>query len=267
MGIGAADKNTPVGMDLAAFRRVRSTIPKVRRTAGQSIRDQKERLTDNRLIPYYFACVFAWILWGWEELKAHDHQPPQPLLLLCVAIAVTGIVTIAIGRLSRKFRVLNRGERGERKVAEMLDDLRSIGYLAVHDIPAEGYNIDHVLVGPAGVFAIETKFRSGHGEIEFRDGEGLFVDGRREHDDPLRQARSSAADVNRLLTENCGQYFWVKPLLVFVGDWKVRNAWQSTDARVFALDGLWNYFENQQPELIKTEITLIASHLERSVKG
>jgi hypothetical protein len=228
---------------------------------------QKERLTDNRLIPYYFACVFAWVLWGWEELKAHNHQPPEPKLLLCLAIVVTGMSAIAFGRLFRKFHALNRGERGERKVAEVLDDLRTSGYHAIHDIPAKGYNIDHVLVGPAGVFAIETKFRNGYGEIEFRNGDGLFVGGRKEKDDPLRQARSNAADVNRMLKENCGEHFWVKPLLIFVGNWKVKNTWQTTDVRVFTLDRLRNYFEDQQPALTAAEIKLIVSHLERSVKG
>lgn len=174
---------------------------------------------------------------------------------------------MAFGRLFRTFRNLNRGERGELRVAEVLDDLRSSGYHAIHDIPANGYNIDHVLVGPAGVFAIETKFRSGHGEIEFRNGDGLFVGGQREKDDSLRQAGSNAANVNRLLKENCGEYFWVKPLLVFVGDWKVKNTWQTTDARVFTIDGFRNYLEDRQPELTTVEIKLIASHLERSVKG
>ena len=163
-------------------------------------------------------------------------------MLLCLAIVVTSVVAIAFGRLFRKFRALNRGERGERKVAEVLDDLRSSGYRTIHDIPAKGYNIDHVLVGPAGVFAIETKLRSGYGEIEFRNGEGLFVGGHKEEGDPLHQARSNAADVNRLLKENCGQHFWVKPILIFVGDWKVKNRWQTTDVRVFTIPDLLNYF-------------------------
>src|SRR5690349_20924335 len=51
-----------------------------RRLPGQSIRDQKEKLTDNRLIPYYFATVFAWLLWAWESYKARTHLPPQPRL-------------------------------------------------------------------------------------------------------------------------------------------------------------------------------------------
>jgi len=31
------------------------------------------------------------------------------------------------------------------------------GYHVYHDFPAERFNIDHVVVGPAGAFAIETK--------------------------------------------------------------------------------------------------------------
>jgi len=31
-----------------------------------------------------------------------------------------------------------------------------------HDFPAGNFNIDHIVVGPAGVFAIETKARSKH---------------------------------------------------------------------------------------------------------
>ena len=243
-----------------------SEIPKVRQLAGQSNRDQKEALTDNRLIPLYFTCVFAWLLWGWEEFKAHGYQPPSPKILLVLAIVLTGITAIGLDRLFRKFRNLNRGERGEIKVAEVIDELRSLGYRLIHDLPRAGYNIDHVVVGPAGVFVIETKSRGGYGEIEFRDGDGLFVGGRKEENDPLRQARSNAAEVNRLLKEHCGKYFPVTPLVVFVGDWKVKNNWQTTDARVFTTDRVLRYFEELQPTLTHGEIRLIASHLDRSVR-
>jgi hypothetical protein len=40
-----------------------------------------------------------------------------------------------------------------------LSQLIGAGYSVYHDVPFEGWNIDHVLVGPAGVFSIETKTR------------------------------------------------------------------------------------------------------------
>jgi Nuclease-related domain len=99
----------------------------------------------------------------------------------------------------------------------------SPGNRTFHDLIRDGFNIDHVVVGPAGVFAVETKFRSGHGEIEFRNGEGLFVGGFPEEKDSLKQARASAAEVNRIIKDNCNFDEWVWPLVVFVGDWRVRN--------------------------------------------
>jgi hypothetical protein len=237
-----------------------------RRLPGQSIRDQKEKLTDNRLIPYYFATVFAWLLWAWESYKARMHLPPKPRLLLFLAVAATGLTIIVFGRLYKRFRNLNRGERGELRVAEALDELRAYGYRPVHDIVGKNSNIDHVLVGPAGVFAIETKFRTGTGVISFRDGEGLFVGGFPEEKDCLKQARGNAAHVNRLIQQSCGRWEWVKPIVVFVGDWRVTDDWGDTDARVFTPDRLVRYIINQQPELKRSEIELIASHLERTAK-
>ena len=244
-----------------------SKLPSVRRIAGQSIRDEKERLIDNRLLPYTALFAITWTLWGWEAVKAYTHQPPQPNAVLCLAIISTGISAIGLRRLFGRFRNLNRGEFGEMKVAEVLDELRTLGYRPIHDLTRDGFNIDHIVVGPPGVFVIETKFRSGYGEIEFRNGEGLFVGGQKEEKDPLKQARSNAGDVNRLLREHCGRFFPVTPLVVFVGDWKIKNKWKSTDARVFTMDGLFKYLEDQQPELTRSEIKLIASHLERSTRS
>ena len=238
-----------------------------RRLPGQSLRDQKEQLTDNRLIPFYFTTVLAWLLWGWELYKARAHQPPQPSVLLVVAIAVTGVSVIVFGRLFQKFRNLNRGEQGELTVAEALDELRAYGYRPVHDIVGKNFNIDHVLVGPGGVFAIETKFRSGTGEISFRNGEGLFIGGFQEEKDCLSQARGNAEQVNRLIQENCGRWEWVTPIVVFVGNWRVKDEWRDTDTRVFTSDRLVHYIINQQPQLKRGEIELIASHLERSARS
>ena len=44
------------------------------------------------------------------------------------------------------------GERGEQVVGAVLDELRSDGYRVVHAIRYNRGDIDHVLVGPAGVF-------------------------------------------------------------------------------------------------------------------
>ncbi|MBU1055794.1 MAG: NERD domain-containing protein [Proteobacteria bacterium] len=37
--------------------------------------------------------------------------------------------------------------------------LFKVGYKVYHDFPAEKFNIDHIIIGPAGVYAVETKAR------------------------------------------------------------------------------------------------------------
>ena len=239
-------------------------LPKVRRRAGESLREKREKILDENLPAIVFLPVFFWVVYVVQQFQQWNHTGPQPQLWLCLAIVATVVSVIWFLRLRPTVRNINRGERGELHVSDVLEELRSDGYLPIHDIVGDGFNVDHVLVGPGGVFAIETKYRSGEGEITFRDTEGVFVGGRLEGKNCLKQARASAKAVSRLIAENCGRVEWVTPIVVFVGDWKIRNEWRDTNTQVCTPDGLLRYIRNQQPRLRRSDIELIASHLERS---
>ena len=242
-------------------------LPKVRRRAGESIRERREKFVDDNLPPIIFLPFLFWFVYVVQQVQQWTSLGTQPRFWLAIAITSTGIAAISFRRLLPIARRLNRGERGELHVSDVLDELRVDGYRPIHDIVGESFNIDHVLVGPGGVFAIETKFRSGRGEITFRNGEGLFVGNRAEEKDCLKQARGNAATVAQIITETCGRRDWVTPLVVFVGEWRVKNDWSDTDVRVFTPDRLARYIRNQQPRLKRSEIELIASHLERSTSA
>ena len=49
-----------------------------------------------------------------------------------------------------------KGTLGERRVADILSNLPN-DYWVINDVATESGNLDHVVVGPTGVFAIETK--------------------------------------------------------------------------------------------------------------
>ena len=242
-------------------------LPTVRRRAGESVSEERERRVYDKLpvivfLPFTFWCVFLV-----TKLQQSNAVLRQPLFWLIFAIILSILSVISFMRLLHVARRFNRGERGERHVADVLEELRSNGYRPIHDIVGDGFNVDHVLVGPAGVFAIETKFRSGQGEITFQNDETLIVGGFPEEKDSLKQARGSAKAVSQLIAENCARREWVTPIVVFVGDWKIRNEWRDTDTRVFTPDGLSRYIRNQQPRLTYREIDLIVSHLERSARA
>jgi hypothetical protein len=245
----------------------RSTVPVVRRRAGQSLREEWDRLVNENLPFLVFIPGMLWFVWFTQRLPIANNVSPN--FWLALAIVVTGIAAIAYLRLIPKARNLVRGERGELRVAEILDELRGSGYRVYHDLVEDGFNNDHVVVGPTGVYAIETKFRSGSGVIEYRNGEGLFVGNNKleEDRDPLAQARGSARAVRERLKDDTGLNRHVKAVLVFVGDWKIKNVWRDTDVAVLSTKELATYFDRYQPELRRDELTLIASHLERSAKS
>ena len=128
------------------------------------------------------------------------------------------------------WRNVNLGYFGERIVGEALEPLKAAGFRVFHDVPAGDakapFNLDHVIVGPSGVFAIETKTRrkgrarSGFAEHEIiYDGQVLaypWGEDRHGLDQALRQARWLQTWLGQLL----GADIPVQPILTFPG-WMV----------------------------------------------
>jgi hypothetical protein len=120
--------------------------------------------------------------------------------LLAVLIAELFIITGALLVHRRTVPVVERWGRGaaaEEEVGAILDGLRERGWRALHDVDSGRGNIDHVLIGPAGVLTVETKSHRGR----------LKVD--RLHERMLRQAYTQAKHVERVAGHP------VAPLLVF----------------------------------------------------
>lgn len=94
-------------------------------------------------------------------------------------------------RLMRSAELYERGAQGERAVGRILDELRAQGWVVFHDVRWPGRvraNLDHVVVGPAGVFVIDAKNWSGR--IQVRD-DTFWCHGRRQ--DRVVAAASDAA--------------------------------------------------------------------------
>lgn len=83
---------------------------------------------------------------------------------------------------------LRLGMEGEKYVGQSLEALRRQECQGFHDLLGDGFNIDHVVVAPQGVFVIETKTRSkparGPVTIDF-DGERVLVNGFAPDRDPV----------------------------------------------------------------------------------
>lgn len=70
------------------------------------------------------------------------------------------------------------GARGEQETAKVLREVEREGWIVLHDLPAERGNVDHIVVGPAGVYLLDSKRLGGSVSV---DEKGVTV---RRLDDP-----------------------------------------------------------------------------------
>jgi hypothetical protein len=152
--------------------------------------------------------------------------------VLCGAALGALIWCIRMARLTFKYednaRNWRLGARGEQAVAESLADpkLAAAGYRAFHDVPGDGkWNIDHVVVGPGGLFVIETKAcvrRKPKWEqqehIVLFDGKALRFPWRVDHR-AHGQAEANARWVREKLAPYAPKDILVQPVIVVPGWW------------------------------------------------
>jgi hypothetical protein len=86
---------------------------------------------------------------------------PRLGLLAGVAASVAGWALRF--RISPETRMWRRGAIGERQTARLLARVERHGWAVLHDlaIPGSRANIDHLVIGPGGVFVIDSKLYSG----------------------------------------------------------------------------------------------------------
>jgi hypothetical protein len=87
---------------------------------------------------------------------------PHPGWLLVLG-AAAGAYLVRF-HLSQPTRAWRDGARGERATARRLRCLKRDGYTILHDVavPGSRANIDHLVIGPGGVFVVDSKRYRGH---------------------------------------------------------------------------------------------------------
>ena len=137
--------------------------------------------------------------------------------VFCLLLGLAAAVTLSLSE--RRFRAYVKGARGEERVAYELASLPET-YTVFHGMEAGAGtsggagDIDHVVVGPAGVFVIETKNWSGR--VTVRGGEVLY-DGHKPHRSPIEQVAAAGRAVERLLRERGQDDVTVRRVVCFAG--------------------------------------------------
>ena len=153
------------------------------------------------------------------------------------------------------------GAEGERLTGRVLDKLD--GYIVLHDrkIPGSKANIDHVAIGPGGVFVIETKNYKGEVTIK---GDDLFVAGRK-RTSIVEQTWREAVNVQTVLAEHMARLaFDVVPVLCIHGcavPWKTVQG-----VRLVGPRGLKKLITKAKPVLSEEDVRALAQVAEGGLK-
>lgn len=239
------------------------------RNPGESLNEKMEDLLDDRLLPAFCIAVVTILLAGWEWWRKYTQAPPQPYVMTAFAIAAVGYTWHQFVIVRRQCRSLRLGIQGEKAVGQLLEDLRTKGYRVIHDVPGDGFNLDHVLVGPGGVVVVETKARSkpeiGPVTVSY-DGEKVLFNGLEPDRNPIVQARAACRWLKDLLLRETGKSWAVKGVVIPIG-WYVDSSRPPSKCDVWVLNetGLPKFLDNAPVVLKAEDIALAAARIEDHV--
>jgi len=234
------------------------------RFPGQSVQREMERLVEDRLLPIMMFAVAMGIMATHDWCVVLLHYTPNLYLSTSLALLSGGYATYKYFDCKHTVERLRLGRDGERIVGQFLEDLRAQRARVFHDLVGDGFNIDHVVVSPHGIFVIETKSFSkpGRGDaiIQF-DGEQLLVKGRPLSRNPVRQVQGAARWLSDQLQQSTGRRFPIRPVVLLPG-WFVEVC-TKTLPEVWVLNPkMLSAFISREPLVLKTDdVALISSRI------
>ena len=194
-----------------------------RRVAGQYVREQAQILAVREVwigVAAVAALAVGMVL-----------AVPSWMLILAELAAIAAFLVVA-PQTDRDHGRWLRGAEGEEAVGAILESLTAEGWQVIHDVTFGRGNIDHVVVGPGGVFAVETKSHGGRISLERLDPKML----------------SQAYAEKKTLEKRLGVE--VQPLLVFSRAYLIeRPSAQLQGVTVMTARGLSHYFSRRRPTM------------------
>jgi len=167
------------------------------------------------------------------------------------------------GRLAAATRI-EQGNVGERRVAQLLDVLDGAGWVVLHDrykSATSPANLDHIAVGPPGVFVIDSKNWTG-GRLRY-DDRGMAL-GRYRRDDELHSAKVDA-DIVRRIAGAAVHDIPVLGVLAFVEDVALPVPVHHQQVVLLQAEQLLSWLTAQPARLTPAEVHQVGSTLDTAL--
>ena len=242
------------------------------RLPGQSIEEEIDRVVNDSFMPFLITAAMLIFVAVMEWFAVWRHVQRLPWLYTVLALLAIVVCWYKFRQVRIAVARLKLGRDGERVVSLYLEILRQDGCVVFHDIPGDGFNLDHVILSPRGFFAIETKTWSkptrGEAKITLVE-QSIRVNGKSPERDPVRQARAAADWLARRLESSTGKSFTTKGV-VLIPEWWVDpmpQAWKANLPWVLNPKALKKFIEQERTMIDRTDVQLAADHLQRYIRS
>ena len=192
----------------------------------------------------------------------------EATIVAALAIIFLGYTLFKLRGFLSERRNIRLGCEGEMIVGQALNMMMLKGYRVYHDFPAEKFNIDHIVVGEKGVFAIETKTRSKRTTANRQQDATVAYDGRALHFpkgtdiDMIAQAKRQSKWLSKWLSQAVGEEITVRAVLALPGWFVKRTASKGIPVvNPKQFDSLFQHIPSRP--LSKEMITRIAHQLDQ----
>jgi hypothetical protein len=198
------------------------------RTAGQHARAAVQRLRLRTLVTLGVLAVATAALGKMFGLQDVRFLFAEIALLVSMFVISRYVLPLVERR--------DRGASAEEHVGSLLEVLPAEGWHVIHDASFGRGNVDHILIGPAGVFTVETKSHPGPVRVG------------RLHGGTLRQAHAQRKAIEKVTGLS------VEPLLVFSRAWVDRPLARRKGVRVLPARMLIGHLAKRRATLSQAEI-------------
>jgi Nuclease-related domain len=238
------------------------------RLPGESVDREIDRWVNDKALGTLFGAGCFCILAYFEWYGYLTHSPRRPILFTVLAAGAVVVAAWRVLSIRRQVRQLKQGRDGERVVGQFLERLREGGAQVFHDVPGDGFNLDHVVISPRGIYAIETKTFSKPwpSATILVDGDTLTVAGRVPDRNPIEQVSAAARWLENLLKESTSKRFAVRGVVVFPG-WFVSQRGARGAVWVLEPKMLPGFIEQEAVSIAPADVAMAAFHLSRYVRS
>jgi hypothetical protein len=237
------------------------------RSPAQLIDEQIHGLFHNFVTGPLSVAVAFLVFAGLEWCRYYGPYQAEPVAYSLLATIVLIYAGVRMLRLWPRLRDLKAARDAENAVEQFLDAVRQRGYRIFHHVFGQGFNLDHVLIGPAGIFLLETKARgNSNGSVLF-DGDKIRVDGGEPERHTIAHARRNANWIRAFLADCTGHEFEVRPVVVYPG---ASVEWTGPKNRaIWVVNPKWltSFLDHEPSRLSNEDIHLASFHLSRFARA